>query len=309
MNLEEAQICDMDSTSDLLEFLADLPLAIKQASAFMAQTGMTTTKYLGHCQSSDKTLIELLSKDFEDRGRYKGVRNPVATTWLISFEHISRTPLAVRYLRYMSFLAEKEIPRSLLPAADTSKLQADEAIGVLKAYAFITQRRDQDLFDVHRLVHLVMRTWLEGNGKQQGYALEVIQYVAKSFPFPKYENKDVWMKYLPHAQAVLNKVACPKEPNLLSNVGESFRLLGKYRVADQMYRQAFELYTKIYGREHPDTLVSMYNLAMVLDNQRKYGEAVTLMEEYLRLRTRVLGSGHPDTESSRKILERWKERK
>jgi hypothetical protein len=60
--------------------------------------------------------------------------NAVATTWLMSFERVSRNPLAAQYLRFMYFLAEKEIPGSLLPLADDP--EADEAIGTLKAYAF-----------------------------------------------------------------------------------------------------------------------------------------------------------------------------
>jgi len=35
-------------TDGLLDFLADLPLAIKQASAYMARTGTTTARYLDH---------------------------------------------------------------------------------------------------------------------------------------------------------------------------------------------------------------------------------------------------------------------
>ncbi len=107
-NLEENQTRDTESTTVLLDFLADLPLAIKQASVYMSKTGMSTTKYLKHCQSSDETLIRLLSKDFEDRGRYNTIRNPVATTWFISFDHISRDkPLAATYLKFICFLAEK----------------------------------------------------------------------------------------------------------------------------------------------------------------------------------------------------------
>jgi len=39
----------------------------------------------------------------------------------------------------MSFIDEKDIPTSLLLPSD-DKLEADQAIGDLKAYAFITQR-------------------------------------------------------------------------------------------------------------------------------------------------------------------------
>ncbi len=245
-------------------------------------------------RSSDNILIKLLSKDFEDRGRYKGVGNPVATTWLISFKHISRNPLAARYLRFMSFFAEKDIPRSLLPPAD-DELQVDEAIGVLKAYAFITQRKEQDLFDIHRLVHLVMRNWLRENGEQQEYASEVMQYVAKTFPFPKHENRDMWMKYLLHAQTVLDREACTKEPALLFNVGESFKLLGKYREAEQMYRQAFELRTEVHGREHPCTLGSMDNLALALRRLGRYDEAGQMHRQVFRLYTKLYGPEHPHT--------------
>lgn len=44
----------------------------------------------------------------------------------------------------MSILAEKDIPKSFLPAA--SKLAAIDAIGTLKAYAFITQREREDSY-------------------------------------------------------------------------------------------------------------------------------------------------------------------
>ncbi|KAJ9156840.1 hypothetical protein NKR19_g4108 [Coniochaeta hoffmannii] len=122
-------------TDSLLDFLADLPLAIKQA---------------------DKTVIKLLSKGFEDRSRYSSVGNAVATTWLISFERIARNALAAQYLRLMCFLAKKEIPTGLLaPGGD--ELEVDKAMGTLKAYAFITQLDGQDSFDIHRPVRLVIR--------------------------------------------------------------------------------------------------------------------------------------------------------
>ncbi|KAK1992666.1 hypothetical protein LX36DRAFT_674402 [Colletotrichum falcatum] len=89
--LDESQTKDKQSTTQLLEHLTYLP------------------------------LVTLLSKDFEDEDRYEDIRNPVATTWLISFEHISRdNPLAARYLSFMCYLAEKDIPRALLPPGEES---------------------------------------------------------------------------------------------------------------------------------------------------------------------------------------------
>ncbi len=53
IHLRPEQTSDAESTTDLLDFLADLPLAIKQASACMDQLGITATRYLELCRSSE----------------------------------------------------------------------------------------------------------------------------------------------------------------------------------------------------------------------------------------------------------------
>ncbi|RSL85799.1 hypothetical protein CDV31_016508 [Fusarium ambrosium] len=131
--LTEGQMRDVASTDGPLDFLDNLPLAIRQASAYMLKTGMLAAAYLKHCRSSDARLVKLLSRDFEDRGRYDAIKNPVATTWLISFEHVSRdSPQAIKYLQFMCFLVQRDIPMSLLPSAE-DELEADEAVGILEA--------------------------------------------------------------------------------------------------------------------------------------------------------------------------------
>jgi len=52
--IKESQMQDTASTTALLDVLAYLPLAIKQASAYIAKTRISTTRYLEHYQSSDK---------------------------------------------------------------------------------------------------------------------------------------------------------------------------------------------------------------------------------------------------------------
>ncbi|KAK8142845.1 hypothetical protein G3M48_008093 [Beauveria asiatica] len=300
--LDESQIGDTTSTNALLDFLTDLPLAVKQASAYMAERNMSTARYLGHCQSSNKTLIRLLSKDFGDRGRYETTRNPVATTWLISFEHLSRdAPLAADYLRFISFLSEKNIPRSLLPD-DDDELEVDEAFGTLKAYAFVTERLDTGWFDVHRLVRLVMHNWLAEKGEQVVWLTTVINRLDKICPIPEHENKDVWMEYLSHAQAALETRAEATDEsrtsNLLLKVGQSSYKLGQYTAAEAMHRKALELRTKVLGVEHPDTLTNMSNIAHALEGQGQYTAAETMHRKTLELRTKVLGTDNPDTIAS-----------
>ena len=79
---------DKDSTTKLLKLLVNLPLAIMQAAVYLNAKGSTIAKYLTIYEESSDNVIKLLSKDFEDIRRYPGMKNPVATTWLISFQQI-----------------------------------------------------------------------------------------------------------------------------------------------------------------------------------------------------------------------------
>ncbi|KAF2787342.1 hypothetical protein K505DRAFT_257913, partial [Melanomma pulvis-pyrius CBS 109.77] len=52
------------------------------------------------------------------------------------------------------------------------------------------------------------------------------------------------------------------------------------------------------GVHHPDTLASVNNLAVVLDNQGKYNEAEKLLWRALEGREKELGVHHPATLTS-----------
>ena len=56
------------------------------------------------------------------------MKNPIATTWLISFEQIQkRAPLAADYMAFISCIGEQDIPPNLLPL--TSESDKTEALG------------------------------------------------------------------------------------------------------------------------------------------------------------------------------------
>ena len=298
INLDSRLIGDTGSASRLLDQLDNLPLAIKQASAYMNNNQISTTTYLEIYESDNEEMIYLLSREFEDLGRYDNIKNPIATTWLISFRQILHSnPLAADYLRFMSFLVVQDIPRSLLPPE--GKARTIEAIGTLKAYRFITEREYSGSYDIHRLVQVSAQCWLKETGEWDKWAMKVLRWLAQEFPFPKHENKNVWIRYLPHIHYVLE---CQKDTNddesvrnLRLNVGMSFYIIGKYRVAEKMNRETFELTEKMLGKEHPNTLTSMSNLALALYSLGKYQEAKQMHRQTLELREKVLGREHPDT--------------
>lgn len=51
----------------------------------------------------------------------------------------------------------------------------------------------------------------------------------------------------------------------------------------------------VLGEEHPDTLVSIINLATLYHVQTKYGVAEPLYKSAFNIQKRKLGESHPDT--------------
>jgi tetratricopeptide (TPR) repeat protein len=53
----------------------------------------------------------------------------------------------------------------------------------------------------------------------------------------------------------------------MHNLATVLECQGKYEKAEEMHRRALRVMEKVPGKEHPDTLMSMNNLALVLVGQ------------------------------------------
>ncbi|OSS43482.1 hypothetical protein B5807_11977 [Epicoccum nigrum] len=143
---------------------------------------MSISKYLQLLRSTELDLVCVMSREFRDDTRYKSSKNAVATTWVVSFGQIRKhDTVAADLLGFISCVEWKAIPRSLLPSAE-SEARMEEAIGMLCGYSFLARRDsdgresrdesgdtnvpdgDEEWYDVHRLVHLATRIWLEEYG-------------------------------------------------------------------------------------------------------------------------------------------------
>src|SRR5882762_8805742 len=134
-------------------------------------------------------MFELLSQDFEDEWRYAGINNSVAVTWLISFKQIQRlNPLASDYLLFMSCIDPRDIPLSLL-SSDSSKVKQQNALGLLKAYSFITEQVDNQTVSLHRLVHVATRNWLRNREMLEQWTVNTGKRLRDIFPSDEHENQ------------------------------------------------------------------------------------------------------------------------
>jgi hypothetical protein len=65
--------------------------------------------------------------------------------------------------------------------------------------------------------------------------------------------------------------------------------------AEEMQLQVLGMRGTVLGTEHPGTLTSMNNLALVLSHQGKYEQAEETQRQVLGQRETLLGKEHPDT--------------
>ena len=67
--------------------------------------------------------------------------------------------------------------------------------------------------------------------------------------------------------------------------------------AEPLYRRSLAIREKVYGSDHPDTEISLTNLAYLLEDQGNYKEAEpSLYRRSLAICEKVLGPDHPDTQ-------------
>jgi tetratricopeptide (TPR) repeat protein len=117
-------------------------------------------------------------------------------------------------------------------------------------------------------------------------------------PYGGHEGKEVWTAYLPHAMYVaglVDVVDGAMSASLLERLGGCQQSLGQYASAETSHRKASTLREEVLGPEHPDTLTSMSNLALVLDSQGKYEEAEAMNRQTLAQQEKALGPKHPET--------------
>jgi tetratricopeptide (TPR) repeat protein len=265
------------ATAALLGQLVFHPLAISQAAAYINKNGISLSKYLSLLGEHERSIIEMLSEEFENDGRYAEIQNAVATTWWISFLQIKQLDeLAAGYLSFMACIDPRDIPQSILPPAPSAKSQA-EALGLLKAYSFLISQICDCLFSVHRLIHLATRNWMRIDKTLNIWTRRVACQLDDVFPNDDHANRKLWRDYLPHALYLVNSEefqGCRQgHDGLSSKIGRCLQSDGRYYEALILFTDVLEIRQTALGPEHPDTLTSVHHIGSVLAQQGKYEEA------------------------------------
>jgi hypothetical protein len=188
-----------EAARELAATLADLPLALAQAAAYMDQTGTSITEYLQRFRDHRARLLRLGGE---------GEHGPtVATTWAIAFREVrERSPAASELLDLCAFLAPEDIPRdalsTALPAAAGDPLALDEAVKALRRYSLVDAH--EDALAVHPLVQAAVRDGMTAEDRV-AWARRAIALVADRFPSDADDpdRRAEARTWLPHVRAAL----------------------------------------------------------------------------------------------------------
>ncbi len=69
----------------------------------------------------------------------------------------------------------------------------------------------------------------------------------------------------------------------------------KFDLAEPYFRRALEGRELVYGRDHPDTLIAVNNIACLLENKGELKKAETFFYRAFEGSQRTLGQNHPLT--------------
>ncbi|MFH0515877.1 FxSxx-COOH system tetratricopeptide repeat protein [Streptomyces sp. M41] len=288
--------------------VGDLPLALDQAGAWLAETGTSVGTYLEELEQQTERVLAF--------GRPADYPQPVGATWNVSVERLEeRSPAAVRLLQLCAFFAAGPISLKLLYgdpmtsalAAKDPALQEKMVLGrvlqELGRFALVRVDRPTESIQVHRLVQAVFRSQL--TPEEQAQARHIVHRVlvaarpAGEEPVDDPENSPLFAAIWPHLEA--SEAAGCDEPQTRQLLMDRVRHLWRRGDLKAALSDALDLRTRweqrLAEREDPELRTQLLRLqfhtANVLRSLGRYTEAADLGSETLSAQRRLLVPGHP----------------
>jgi tetratricopeptide (TPR) repeat protein len=292
-----------DQEADALaEKLGDLPLAVEQAAAWRAETGMPISEYL---TLFDEKVAEILSTSAPT-----GYEMPVAAAWNVSFDVLEkRNPAAHQLLQVCAFFAPEPITRSLfngvrvipmskeLGAALRDPMQLGRAIRDINRYSLAKIDYRTNTLQLHRLVQVVLRNRMSAEMREewQHVAHALLANLDPNEPkssdwWPRYQ--DIW----PHIFSS-DPVKCDDAwvRQLVINLMQFLYFWGDHSEAAALAARALERWREVLGDTDLQVLEASSYLGLYLWAIGRYSEAAELNARTLEARIAVSGENSEET--------------
>ena len=281
---------------ELLEELEYVPLAISQAGAYIRERGplMTIPKYRSELRKSQDNQTTLLNSNHADLRRDGEVPNAVITSWQLSFDHIRTAyPEAADLLSLMSIFNRQAIPQSLIQGGHDD-LAFCEVMGPLLNFSLVRADTTGQMFELHRLVQIATRHWLERDSSSQRWIDCAIERMTELFPHCGNQRLD-WgtcETLLSHVEEILGNEAGSEQhrlkyANLLTD--SSWYLIerkGDFSLAEERSKKALVIQQNILAADDDTLLITLNVIAYAYNRQHRFQEAeelhVDIMERKMK---------------------------
>jgi hypothetical protein len=284
--------------------VADLPLAIEQAAAWLAETGMPAALYAEWLETQTTSALGL-NKPLD-------YAKPVVAAWNLSIDRLKQqSPASVRLLQILAFCSPDPISATLLyseamlecllPYDETlsQKLMIGQVIREVSRFALVKVDQSTNSVQIHRLVQAVIRSQMSEE-EQIGARHEVHKILTGARPRQgETDDPANWSTYdiiWPHlGPSVAEECDDPRTRQLLIDWARYLWKHGEFESCLTLARRLENLWRHHLGPDHPQTLRLQFHIANVLRSQGRFGESRELDTFVLERQRAVLGPDHTYT--------------
>ncbi|MFD7711595.1 FxSxx-COOH system tetratricopeptide repeat protein, partial [Streptomyces sp. NPDC059786] len=277
-----------DDANMLADILGDLPLAVEQASAWRAETGMPPGEYVRVFEEKRAELMAVSPPpQYEET---------VATAWNVSLDHVeTKNAGALQLLQLCSYFAPEPISRQffsnsvaepIAPELDlifADPIRLSRAIREISRYSLAKIDHRTNSIQMHRLVQavLVARMSVERRERFQHGAHLLLAANAPNNP----RDPQNWPRFgelFPHV--IVSQATTSTNRNvrqMVHNVAEYLYRWGDHAAALDFTGQVHKEWLEKFGEDDPQTLLIGQRLRFVLWRVGRYAEASELGERML----------------------------
>lgn len=297
----DGKVSDEEEFGDTMaNTLGDLALALAQACAYIRKCGIKVSPYLDQYNSRK---VNFLNDNTPSKS--EGViaadanRAIVYITWDMTMDTIRKeSQLAVNWLRVCSYMANNSVPDFLFEkfAQDKNnnpdKEMYEEARWILSSFSMIAVDEEKQNISIHRLVLEVNRLTLKEVGQEEEIIGKVLKLIEGNVKKEIIDQGILAWDYASSYNALVKRFS-----HIPSKVVEGLRYCVRYEEALTFGTQALKTLQNVFDLEpnHTSILSLMHNLALVLNCQGKYSDALTMHQEVYEKQILVLRRiDHPD---------------
>ncbi|WAZ22538.1 FxSxx-COOH system tetratricopeptide repeat protein [Streptomyces cinnabarinus] len=292
-----------DAEADrLADALGDLPLALEQAAAWRAETGMPVSEYLRLFEHKRAELLEVSPPpDYQ---------LPVAAAWNVSLDHLeTRSLTALRLLQLCSYFAPDPISRSIFSGLGGSTIDPEldralndpmrlaRAVREINRYSLARIDHRTNSIEMHRLVQAVLihRMTPEEQKRMRNGAHTLLAAAD-----PKGPNQSTnWGRYAELYGHVIASGAIESDQpwvrELVMNVARYLWYWGDHKVAREFTEQAWQTWQALFGEEDQQTRLMGWWLCFLYLKVGRYDDASRLVSQLKDIYARTAPEGREDT--------------